>query len=386
MRILHIITSLSTGGAEKMLQKVVLALQERNYAASVVSLTSVSTVGAELQLQGVPVQGLGGKGGVLLPRQIRCLLSACRSVKPDIVHSWMYHANVAAQLLLQLSSRGARPSLISSVRGAVHAPEEQKLTLRLVRRLDASLSHRDDAVVFNSRRSATQHAALGYDVTKMKVIPNCFDTTNFRPLATERARVRAELACGDAPLVGLIARFDPLKDHRTFLESARLVLQRYPQCRFLLAGRGCDDGNKVLMGWIHDLGLAHRVYVLGERHDVAAIDNALDIGVSSSASESFPNAIGEAMACAVPCVVTDVGDCDSLVGDTGYVVPPRSAPALAEAILTLVGLSVGARATLGERARKRVISEFSIDRIAEQYAELYEYCGGLVRAQRAALS
>ncbi len=357
-----------------MLQKLIRALKPQHYNASVISLTSLSTIGAELQREGVPVLALGGRGGVLLPHQFWALLRAYRDDRPDIVHSWMYHANVVAQGLVRVRLGGARPCLVTSVRGAIHAPRAQKRALRLVRRVDASLSRTADWIVFNSLRSAEQHAALGYDRKKIRVIPNLFDTDLFRPLPSERARIRRQLRYPDGLLVGLIARFDRLKGHRTFLEAATLVAERRPNCKFLLVGRGCDAQNEELLRWIRELNLTDRVFALGERRDVEAIDNALDIAVCASISESFPNAIGEAMACGVPCVVTDVGDCPYLVGDPRYVVPAGNPRALAEGILRLADLPDDGRTALGASARARVLHEFSADRIARQFVELYDEC------------
>lgn len=375
MRILHLITSLSTGGAEMMLKKLLRALPQRQYNPTVISLTSISTIGAELRRDGVPVHALGGRAGVLLPHQFWALMRAYRYARPDVVHSWMYHANVTAELLVRLTARKSRPCLITSVRGALHAPQEQKCTLRLVRRVDAMLSRGANRIVFNSARSAEQHAALGYEAKRMAVIPNSFDTEVFQSMPAERMRIRRQLGCTDDLLVGLVARFDRLKGHRVFLEAARLVGEREPNCRFLLVGLGCDTRNQLLSGWISELNLAARVLALGERRDVPGIDNALDIAVCASISESFPNAIGEAMACGVPCVVTDVGDCPHLVGDCGYVVPPGDPRALAEAILRMASLPRDARAALGARARGRVLREFSTDRIAQEFMNLYDECG-----------
>jgi glycosyltransferase involved in cell wall biosynthesis len=374
MRILHLITSLSTGGAEVMLQKLARTLQERSHDVSVVSLTTAVPIGLEMQAHGIPVLALGGRAGMLLPHQLWRLLRTYREFQPDIVHSWMYHANVLAQAPLVWSMRQRRPGLVTSVRGALHAPRQQKLTLRAIRRIDARMSHRADAIVFNSRRSAEQHAALGYDTSKMTVIPNCFDTNQYQPLPAERARVRSELGCGEGVLIGLVARFERLKNHRLFLQAARLVADRCPEASFLLAGRGCDGDNRQLMQWVAELGLGGRIHALGERRDIAAIDNALDVAVCSSVSESFPNAIGEAMACGVPAVVTDVGDCPQLVGDAGRVVPADSPEALADAIVELASLPREARAALGARARARVSGEFSLERIAQRYMDLYDRC------------
>jgi glycosyltransferase involved in cell wall biosynthesis len=374
MRILHVITSLGTGGAEIMLQKVVRALPPARYASSVISLTSTAPVGDEMREEGIPVVALRGHAGVLTPAQIRRLIRAYRSVDPDVVHAWMYHANLASQFLVRMCTRSARPGLIVSVRGAVHAPTEQKPMSRVIRRIDAALSGGADAIVFNSYRSAEQHVALGYHKQAVTVIPNGFDIERFESLPLERARIRAELGCGDRFLVGLVARFDRLKGHRIFLEAAGHVAHDLPECRFLLAGRGCDDGNGRLRQWVAEFGLAGKVFLLGERRDVASIDNALDLAVCSSISESFPNAIGEAMACAVPAVVTDVGDCPRLVGDTGRVIPPQNPSALAEAIRAFANLPAGERTTLGASARQRIVKEFSTERVVHEFEALYERC------------
>jgi glycosyltransferase involved in cell wall biosynthesis len=375
MRVLHIITSLSTGGAEIMLQKLVGALNPEHYTNNVISLTTTTPVGTELEAAGVRVIGLGGRGGMLTPRQGLQLVRAYNAVRPQVVHAWMYHSNVAAQLLVGLRARKTRPGLILSVRGALHAAREQKLASRLIRRMDAALSSRSDAIVFNSRRAAEQHVALGYDPDKIRVIPNGFDPDRFAILPMERVRIRAELGCDGATLIGLIARFDKLKGHRLFLEAARLVADRGANYRFVLAGRGCDTSNQELSRWIGELGLAARVHLLGERRDIPAIDNALDIAVCSSISESFPNAIGEAMACGVPCVVTDVGDCGYLVGKTGYVVPPRNAQALADAIVRMGELPESDLRALRADARRRVTTVFSMGSVVQQFADLYETYG-----------
>jgi glycosyltransferase involved in cell wall biosynthesis len=374
-----------TGGAEVMLQKVVQGLASRGYDQTVVSLTSLSRIGEELTESGIPVVALGGRGGILLPQHAAKLLGVYRRMRPELVHTWMYHANVVGHLLLGLNGHRARPALVSSVRGALHAAREQKFSLRMVRRLDARLSGSADAVVFNSRRSAEQHRAIGYAMERATVIPNCFDPTLFRPNPAERERIRRELGCDNALLVGLVARFDRMKDHRTFLAAAGVVAARDPRCAFLLAGRGCDPGNAQLADWIGQYGLVGRAHALGERSDIHAIQAALDLAVCSSISEGFPNAIGEAMACGVPAVVTDVGDCAVLVGDTGKVVVPRDPLALAGALLEMTALPAHVRIAMGARARERVIREFPTGRIVDMYIEVYRSCvrghGGAVKLQ-----
>ena len=371
MRVLQLITGLGVGGAETMLRNLITQFDRTRLETLVISLTTKAPIGNELLALGVPVIALGGRGGVLTPRQILALRHTAAAWNPDVIHSWMYHANLVAQGLGFLW-QGRRPALITSVRGALNAPDQQKRALRVVRRLDGLLSRCADAVVFNSTTSAQQHVGIGYDSRRIRVIPNGFDTIRLSPSDSVRAETRRALGFDSEPLVGLVARLDPLKGHRLFLQAAQRVVATRPRCRFLLVGRGCDTSNVQLASWIREFALEAHVTLLGERRDMPAIDCSLDIVVSASLSESFPNAIGEAMACAVPAVVTDVGDCAALVGDTGIVVAPRDATALASGIMQLLNLEDPVRRELGRRARARIVARYSLPSIAGQFAELYE--------------
>lgn len=373
MRVLHIITSLMTGGAEIMLQKVARATRPLGYESTIVSLTAASTIGRELQEDGFSVIALGGRGGVLLPRQFLRLIRTFHRVQPQVVHCWMYHSNVLGHAVVRLKARRQRPPLVVSVRIALDAEYDRKVSRDLIRKLDARLSGAADAVVFNSHRAAEQHASLGYSMRRASVIPNFFDTDYFKPRPEEAARLRKSIGCGDgAVLVGLVARFDKQKDHLNFLRSAQAVARRVPHCRFLLAGRGCDAKNRQLMQWVQECGLRDRIHILGERRDVPVVQSALDVAVSSSITEGFPNTIGEAMACGIPCVVTDVGDCEFVVGDAGFAVPRRDPAALASAIIRLLDLPLEERKSLGERARQRVMAEFATAPVVEKFTRVYE--------------
>jgi glycosyltransferase involved in cell wall biosynthesis len=176
----------------------------------------------------------------------------------------------------------------------------------------------------------------------------------------------------EAILIGLIGRFDPLKDHSCFLKAGAKLLSNKREVFFLLAGRGVDWQNQQLKQLIEKLGLSEKVFLLGERRDVHRITAALDISVCSSIVEGFPNVIGEAMSCGIPCVVTDVGDSAWLVGDSGMVVPPRNHGALCEAWLKLIEMGSVKRRGLGEKARKRIEDHFSIQMIVNKYEQLYE--------------
>jgi glycosyltransferase involved in cell wall biosynthesis len=247
----------------------------------------------------------------------------------------------------------------------------EKPGTRLVIRLGGLLAGTVPAVVAPTRAAAAVHAeALGYRRARWEWIPNGFDPAVFAPNAQARRRVREEL--GVAPetvLVGMIGRYHPVKDHRNFLEAAARIAD--DRVRFVLAGRGVDAANPELSALIGRLGLRGRVYLLGERQDLPALLPALDLAVSSSVSECFPLSIGEAMACGVPCVVTQAGDAPFLVGRAGLAAPPGDARALAAACRQLIEAGPERRRALGLLARDRILTHFSLPAVAQQYERLY---------------
>jgi glycosyltransferase involved in cell wall biosynthesis len=177
-------------------------------------------------------------------------------------------------------------------------------------------------------------------------------------------------------LVGLFARYSPMKDHETFLRAAGLVHARYPDVRFLMAGERITADNGPLSRIVRENALQQVLYLLGPRRDLPRLTAALDISCLSSWSESFPNVVIEAMACAVPCVVTDAGDTRSIVGDTGRVVPSRTPQALAEAMAALLAMEAAERAALGQKARERVLAQFTMQKTVSAYEDLYDEYGG----------
>jgi glycosyltransferase involved in cell wall biosynthesis len=237
-------------------------------------------------------------------------------------------------------------------------------------------------IVCCSNHARDRYAAHGFEPGKMTVIPNGFDTDVFRPDPPARWAIRRELSIDPAaPVIGLVARYDPLKDHETFLRAAALLAARQPEVRFLLCGDRVDRGNTALSNRVDELGLAPRCHLLGPKRDVARIYAALDVATSSSISEAFPLVLGEAMACGVPCVATDVGDSALIVGPAGRIVPPRNPDALAAAWAELLDLGAAARAGLGAAGRARVRELFDLDSVTRRYEALYEDLLGVRRVR-----
>lgn len=362
----HLITGLEVGGAETMLARLVTRSNQDKFQHRVISMRKPGDMAPVILAAGVPVDSLNMTSGIPDPRAALGLRRLLSQQKVDVLQSWMYHANLLASVVSPL----ARVPVIWNMRAVPDIDYGRQIAM-----IDATLSRMAQApaaVVVNSEYGRDYMASRGYAGARWRVIPNGFDTAQFRPDVDARRRIRSEWGLdGDQTLVGLVARMDPVKDHVTFLEAARLLAERDTETRFVCVG----SGNERLEAQLRDLsvskGIADRVVWAGTRTDIASVNCALDIATCCSVSESFPNVVGEAMACGVPCVVTDVGDAARLVGDTGTVIQPRSPKALASAWHTMIAGGYEFRADLGQRARQRILSDFSLDRVVADYEDLY---------------
>lgn len=380
IRITHLITDLSTGGAEMMLYKLLSYMDRRRFQNIVVSMTDKGACGIRIEALGVPVFCLGMRLGVPNPLGICRLLSLLRKERPMVLQTWLYHAD----LLGLLTGKLARvPVVVWNLRCSNMDMRHYSMLSAFVVRVLAKLSPFPEAILVNSAVGRHFHENLGYCPRWWTIIPNGFDLVRFRPDPEARIRVRRELGLShDDILIGLIARFDPMKDHANFLRAACLLLEDFAGVHFVLVGRGVDCNNSELTRAISASGHASSFHLLGERSDIPDIMAASDIATSSSYGEGFPNIIGEAMACAVPCVVTDVGDSSLIVDNTGRVVPSRNPQALATAWKELIDLGKQGRGQLGIAARRRIQKHFSLAAIAAQYEAFYEELIRHVRNRR----
>jgi glycosyltransferase involved in cell wall biosynthesis len=351
-----------------MLARLMNATDRERMTTIVLSLTTVGPVGQEIQRMGVPVHALGMRSGTSAWTAFWRGVLLIRNFRPDVLQTWLYHADLAG---LVAGTIARAPKIVWNIRCAELDPNDHPRSLPALLRTLAVASGRPAAVICNSTAGRRAHEALGYRPRRWCIIPNGFDTNAFQPSPAARADLRRELAVpDDVKLVGLLARFHAMKDHATFLKAARIVCSARPDVHFLAAGHGVA-GNAVLDAMVADLQLSDRVRLLAPRLDAPLFLGGLDVAVSSSYGEAFPNVVGEAMACGTPCVVTDVGDSAMLVGDTGVAVPSRDPARLAEGILQVLNLDTTAHASLGMRARERILSTFSMDAAAATYEALY---------------
>lgn len=370
MRILHIITGLSTGGAERALYNLLQGGLADRFDSHIISLGDVGTMGPQIEALGVPVTALGMCLGRPTPAGLLRLRKVVRSLQPDLIQGWMYHGNLAATLARSACS--VKPALLWNIRHSLYEIMDEKTLTRIVIRANRFFSNAPDVLLYNSRVSRDQHEAFGFVSSSAQLIPNGINCQQFAPSQNAGQQVRDELAIpADALLVGHVARFHPMKDHVNFLQAASMVARNFSKPHFLLTGRDVTLDNPEITQHI-PVDEQHRFHLLGERRDVADLMSTMDILSSSSRGEAFPNVLGEAMACGVPCVATDVGDSGYIIGDCGVVVKPRDSESLASGIESLLTLSPSEREALGRQARSRIENDFDLTVIVERYATLYE--------------
>lgn len=369
--VLHVTTGLNVGGAEIMLMRFLAHQDPVRFKPSVVSLMKPGPIARLIEKKGIAVASMGMEPGKLLPAKLSGLRAAIKSADPDLYHGWMYHGNFVASLAA-IASRKPAP-VIWSIHHSLHDIENEKpLTAKVIRTL-ARMSRHTFAISYCSRIAADHHERYGFDARRRVVIPNGVDTREFAPNEAARGKLRQLLGVPDGRLiVGNFARFHPMKDQARLVESVAMLVKRGLDVQALFVGDGHD--NAILSRRAAELGIADRVSILQVRDDIRDIAPGLDaFAMTSSWGESFSLAAAEAMACGVPAIVTDIGDCAWVVGDAGLVARPNDTESIAEALHRLLSLPYAERREIGALARARIGEHFSMHEYVRLHAELYAH-------------
>ena len=362
-KIVHIITGLNVGGAERALYTLLVGGLNNKFENQVISLTDEGYYGPILREAGIKVICLGMNSGRPSLSGMRRLREVMRANPPDILQGWMYHGNLAA-----IFARFFVPGLVKvvwNIRTSIDDYLYLSFSRRGIIRLGSLCSKRSDVILFNSNRAMKQHLEIGYLTDLMLTIPNGFDTKVWMPSEHIKNKIRKDLDFKSKDLIiGFIGRDDSQKDSKNFFSAIERVLRTNNNAQIIVIGRGLQNA-------VSHKAILKQVIFLGHCDKVSELMPAFDILCLSSSIEGFPNVIGEAMACGVPCVTTDVGDAATIVGDTGWIVPPRDSRALSLALLEALSVSQEERHTRGKAARFNIVSKYSLASSLDKYEVMY---------------
>jgi glycosyltransferase involved in cell wall biosynthesis len=367
----HIITGLETGGAETMLLRLLQFVDRESFPPRVISITGNGPVGKQIEALGIPVFALGMDPARPSLSDFIRLVRELKANPPAVIQTWMYHADLIGGLAACFVPH---VKTVWGIHNSTLDPSTSKRSTRTIVRVNAFLSRFVPAKIIACSQAAQKiHEAHGYMESRIVFIPNGFDLDDYRPDPGARERVRAELGIpSTTPVVGMAARFDPQKDHATFFQAANEIAAAIPDVHFVLCGDGISRDNPGLVPLMSGSEKPENIHLLGRRTDMKDIYPSWDVGMlSSSYGEAFPLVIGEAMACGVPCVGTDVGDTAELIGDTGLTVPPREPGQLAAAVIQILSLSENERQDLGRKARNRILENYEIRKIVNLYQRVW---------------
>lgn len=370
--VLHVITGLGVGGAERMLART--SARSRGYQHKVCVLSRTGPVAAELEEAGIPIVALGLSASVSAPARLMRLRREILSSRPAILQSWLVHANISAA---SFAPRGV--PLIWNVRHTLDGFERERLTTRLAVRGSSLLSRRTAAIVYNSRLASDHHASIGYPRDRALVIPNGFVLPAVSASTRDAFRKSIGLGRGDLA-IGLIARVHPIKNHDAFLAAGQRVLADEPRAVLVLAGKGTGPGDVLAQKW--GPRLFGRAIWLGERRDVADITAALDLAANVSFGEAFSNTLGEAMAAGVPCIATDVGESAELLGETGWLCKSPHPEDVENALRRALAVPADERRLRGGAAKVRIRERYSLDAATRRYEDVYDCVRDHSGAQR----
>jgi glycosyltransferase involved in cell wall biosynthesis len=378
IRVLHIITSLSVGGAETMLLKLVQQMDTSSFQTLVICLSSYGFIGKQIRNSGVNVVYLHMPRGKLTIIGLKRFVKTIKNFRPHLIQTWLYHSDLIGLIVGRVMGVHA---ILWNLRCSFIDLERYRISTRIVLHICKILSSLPNAIVCNSYEAIRYHKKLGYRNRSWHLIPNGVDPNRFLPDPKARHSLLKELGLtsrvseggGETQkhiLIGCVARFDPMKDYPSLIEAALQVLKKRRDVIFVLVGRNVEWQHPFFKNAI-PAGFLPNFRLLGERRDIARIMASLDIFLLTSYGEGFPNVLCEAMASGVPCIATDVGDCKNIIADTGIVVEPKKPQQICEAILQIIKMSPQNKKDLGVKARDRIVTNYTIDKISDMYQKVY---------------
>jgi len=336
----------------------------------IISLTNGGSLRKKFDALDIQIYSLGFNKGISSVSAFIRLFKVVKDLKPQIIQGWMYHGNIVATIVWYFNKKFS--ALVWNIRQSLYEFENENQLTRLIIKVSRLFSLFPDTIIYNSALSSKHHSVFGFKSLNSMIIPNGFDLQEFCYSDKKHKDIRSKLNIPQkAIVVGHVARLHPMKDHPLFLRAAAELAKSFLNIHILLIGSGISPKNKELSSLI-PAEIINRFHLLNEQDNVSELMCAMDIFCQSSWAEAFPNVLGEAMSSGVPCVATDVGESEIIVGDTGVMVPSRNEKALFSGIEKLLMMPNSQRKALGEKARDRIKLNYELNVIIEKYVELYE--------------
>ena len=352
------------------LAQLVKNMDKTQFSNVVVSLREDGFYGPIIRAEGITVYSLGQKTGILDLSALHRLYRIIKLEKPDILQTWLYFSDVLGLVMAKLTRI---PRVFWNIRCSDPHRGQFSLRRKTLLKCLALLSRFPTGAIANSKAGIAYHSQLGYRPKSWEFIPNGFDTDILKPSPEKRNEWRKTLKIpNDVLVIGLIARYNRLKDLPTFIRAASLLAGSMSNVHFCLVGSGMSLENTELKELLKNTKVSHLFHLIERQKDIAGIFSVFDVFTLSSISEGFPNVTAEAMACGLPTVVTDAGDSILIVDDCGMVVPSQSPEALATAWAKVLSMSPGDRSIMGQKARQRIITAFPITKMSAQYESVYK--------------
>jgi len=366
LKILHVITGLGCGGAENVLLKLIK--HDKNNIHYVFCLTKQTCLKHLYMQAGASLYYFDFKNIFLFPYYSYNLVQHLKKISPNIIQTWMYHSDLFGGLLGRIAGF---KNIIWGIRHSNFHLKNTPTTLKLIVKLSAILSYIIPKKITVCAKSAyVYHTKVGYDHEKMVLIPNGFDLNYFKPTAQKSKSISTKKIIPKKKMViGFVGRFHPQKDHKTLLDGLMLAKQKGIPFKCIFVGNDNTKKNIHLVKMIKERKLFECIKLSGVRYNMPKVMNSFDLLILASLyGEGFPNVVAESMACATPCVVTNVGDSSSIVGNTGWVIPPGNAFLLSQQI----GLAFTEKYTKKWKircanARNRIKSNFSIQKMVKRF-------------------
>lgn len=365
MKILFISPDIDSGGAENVLFNVLKTRNKKDVA--LISLTNVGFYGQKLENEGYKIYSLNLKKNFFSIFKIFKLYFLILRLKPDVVHTWLYHANLIGGICAKIAG-------IKKIYWSIHHDYEySNFIIMIEMKLLIFLSHLiPNKIIFCSDSSKKNHIKKGYKVAASEIIKNGVSTKTFQPNSTLRRKIRKNLKISDGCLLlGNISRYHPIKDHENLLKALSLLNENKVQFKCLLIGEGITSNNLRLVSRIRFYKLTDNVILFGKSYEISKVINSLDLNILSSKKESFPMVILEAMSSGVPCLSTNVGDAKSIIGATGWIVEVSDPYSLAHKI-TYISREREKLKDYSSLAREKILNKYSLEKMISSYQKLYK--------------